>query len=121
MSTLSLREFPHLYALTSPASRKVEHIRSHSKVSWMFTAEGSAMVVNMSGTARVVTDKSEINRIWSVIENKSNAFFLSLDTATEGVAAIETEIEEVECVVPRYDLHYPAKTGALPHLEASAD
>lgn len=113
MSTLSLREFPQLYALTSPASRKVEHIRNHPKVSWMFTAEGSSMVVNLSGTARVVSDKNEINRVWSVIENKSNAFFLSLDTAADGVAVIETTIEDVECVVPRYDLHYPAKAVAV--------
>ncbi len=109
MSTLSLQEFPCLYALTSPVSRKVEHIRANPNVSWMFTTESSSMVINLSGTASIVTDKNVINRIWRVIENKSNAFFLSLDTAADGIAVIETVIEDIECVVPRYDLHYPPK------------
>jgi len=116
MATLSMREFPHLYALTAPTSRKIEHIRYNPKVSWMFTNDGSSMVVNLYGTAKLVTDKSAINRIWEVVENKSSAYFLSLDTAAEGVAVIETMIENIECVVPRYDLHYPPKpTDFLVH------
>jgi general stress protein 26 len=110
MATLSLRDFPYLHALTSPNSRKVEHIRANPKVNWMFTTEGSTMVINLFGSAKIVTDKAAINRIWEVIENKSNAFFLNLNTAAEGVAVIETLIENIECVVPRYDLHYPSKT-----------
>jgi general stress protein 26 len=109
MSTLSLEEFPHLYALTSPTSQKVDHIRNHPQVSWMFTTEGSSMVVNLSGTATIISDKSALNRIWRLIEDKSNAFFLSLNTTTDGVVVIDTLIENVECVVPRYDLHYPSK------------
>jgi general stress protein 26 len=118
MATLSLKEFPYLYALTSPNSRKVEHIRANPKVSWMFTTEGSTMVINLFGTAKVVTDKGAINRIWEVIENKSNAFFLNLDTAAEGVAVIETLIENIECVVPRYDLRYPPKNSDAQALTA---
>ena len=109
MATLSLNDFPHLYALTSPASRKVGHIRRNPRVSWMFTSEGQSMVVNMSGTASLITEKSEVNRIWRLIENKSNAFFLSLDTVSDGVAVIDTVIENIEATVPRYDLHYPPK------------
>jgi general stress protein 26 len=121
MSTVSLQEFPHLYALSSPASRKIAHIRENPHVSWMFTAEMSSLVVNLSGTAQVVTEKSEINRIWRLIENKTNAFFLSLDTKSDGVAVIDTVIEDVECIVPRYDLHYPAKDGDSPLLSAQTD
>jgi general stress protein 26 len=117
MSTVSLVEFPHLYALTSPTSRKVDDIRANPKVSWMFTTEGSSMVINLSGTASVVTDENAVNRIWRMIEDKSNAFFLSLDTATDGVAVIETLIEDIECVVPRYDLHYPPKKEDFPFLD----
>ena len=113
MATLSLCEFPHLYSLTSPKSRKVEHIRANPKVSWMFTTEGSTMVVNMWGTATIVTDKTAVNRIWEMVEDKSNAFFLTLD-ATDGVTVIDTLIEDIECVVPRYDLHYPPKKDDLP-------
>jgi general stress protein 26 len=121
MSTLSMQEFPHLYALTSPSSRKVLHIGRNSRVSWMFTTEGSTMVVNLAGRATLVTEKNEVNRIWRLIENKANAFFLSLDTGADGVAVIDTVIEEVECTVPRYDLHYPVKSQQLPQVTLNAD
>lgn len=117
MATISLREFPRLYALTAPNSRKVEHIRANPRVNWMFTSDGATMVVNLSGTATIVSDKNEINRIWGLIENKSSAYFLSLDTAAEGIAVIETTIEDIECVVPRYDLHYPPRMENLPLLK----
>jgi len=115
MATLSLSEFPHLYALTSPKSRKVEQIRANPKVSWMFTTEGSSMVVNLSGTATIVTDKTAVNRIWEMVEDKSNAYFLSLDS-NDGVTVIDTLIEDIECVAPRYDLHYPPTTENYPFL-----
>jgi len=121
MSTLSLQEFPHLYALTSPGSRKIQHIQKNPQASWMFTTEGSTMVINLSGTASLVTEKSEVNRIWRLIENKANAFFLSIENMAEGVAVIDTVIEEVECTVPRYDLHYPVKSQDLPHVTLKSD
>lgn len=116
METVSLKEFPHLYALTSPASRKVAHIRNNPRVSWMFTTESASMVVNLSGTATIVTDKAEICRVWRLIEDKSHAYFLNIDTAAEGVAVIDTQIEDIDCIVPRYDLHYPPKKEDYPDL-----
>lgn len=109
MATLSLQDFPHLYALTAPVSRKVEQIRLNPKVSWMFTNETSTMVVNLTGTATILSDKGEVNRVWRLIENKANAYFLGLDTVAGGVAVIDTVIENVDCMIPRYDLHYPLK------------
>ena len=111
MATLSLNDFPHLYALTSPTSRKIEHIYSNPHVSWMFTGESSSVIVNLCGTASILTEKSEVNRIWRMIEDKSNAYFLDLDSVNGGVAVIDTVIEDMECVIPRYDLHYPPKEG----------
>jgi general stress protein 26 len=116
MATFSLREFPHLYALTAPCSRKIEDISRNPRVSWMFTTEGATMVVNLTGTATLISEKSEVSRIWHLIDNKANAFFLGLHTATEGVAVIDTLIEDVECTVPRYDLHYPVKGEDFPKV-----
>lgn len=106
MATLSLQEFPHLYALTAPNSRKVEHLRRNPRVSWLFTNDVSSAVVNLSGTATIITDKGAVNRIWRMIEDKSKAYFLELDTVSGGVAVIDTVIEDVECTFPSYDLHY---------------
>lgn len=112
MATLSLREFPHLYALTAPDSRKVEHIRRNPRVSWLFTNEASSVMVTLKGVATIVTEKSAVNRIWRMIEDKSSAYFLSLDSLAGGVAVIDTVIEDVECTIPRYDLHY-TETASL--------
>lgn len=113
MATLSLQEFPHLYALTSPKSRKVEHLIRNPRVSWLFSNDDSSTVVNLSGTATIITDKGAVNRIWRMIEDKSKAYFLELDSVSGGVAVIDTVIEGVECTLPRYDLHYPGDTTNL--------
>jgi general stress protein 26 len=108
MATVSLVEFPHLYALTSPSSRKIRHIDDNPRVSWMFTNESSSLVINLSGMATILTERADINRIWRMIDNKAHAYFLNLDPDAGGVAVIDTLIEDIECVIPRYDLHYPA-------------
>ena len=46
MATLSFEEFPLLHTLTAPESRKVQQIKLHPDVNWMFrlsaVAEGAA-------------------------------------------------------------------------------
>jgi hypothetical protein len=39
MATLSLKDFPLLYTITSPTSRKIQHIRRNPNVNWMFSNE----------------------------------------------------------------------------------
>lgn len=116
MQTLSLEHFPHLYALCSPMSRKVAQIRAHSRVSWIFTSESCNMVVNLSGNATLVTDPSEVNRIWRLIDRKENAYFLDIKSGAEGIAVIDTLVEEIDCSVPKYGLHYPPRRDDYPGL-----
>jgi general stress protein 26 len=105
MGTLSLRNFPHLYALTSPTSRKVTEIYENPRVTWMFTSEQAVTVLKLKGTATVITDEVEVQQIWPLIDDKSMAYFLSLDSG-EDVAVIDTVIERIECVIPKYGMHY---------------
>ena len=116
MATVSLKDFPHLYALTDPNSRKLEQIRMNPRVSWMFTTDTSSMGITLSGLATVITEKSEVNRVWRMIDNKAHAYFLDLDTVSGGVAVIDTIIDDIECVAPRYDLHYPPRSTDYPTL-----
>ena len=106
MQTLSLQHFPHLYALCSPTSRKVAQIRAHPRVSWIFTSESGNMVVNLSGRANIIIDPSEVNRVWRLIEHKESAYFLDLKASAAGIAVIDTLVDEVDCSVPQYGLHY---------------
>jgi len=109
MATLSLYDFPRLYTITSPTSRKIAHIQKNPHVSWMFSNEETTVVVNIEGRARIETDPAEMNRVWRMLEDKSKAFFLSIANDGPGFAVIETEIEDIECIVPKYDFRFKAQ------------
>jgi general stress protein 26 len=113
MATLSLRDFPLLYTITSPASRKIEHIGQNPRVSWMFSNEDMTIIINISGKARIVSDFAKMNRIWKLLEDKSKAYFLNINSDGLGFAVIETEIEDIECVIPKYDFRFLAQQQDL--------
>jgi general stress protein 26 len=126
MGTITLKQFPHLYALTSLGSRKTEEIRLNPRVGWMFTSEAENMVLNLFGKAIILEENHEIRRIWPLIEDLSRSYFLQVDTAAQGVVIIDTVIERIECVLPHYSLRYlvedetfhsdPTQSSALPSM-----
>jgi general stress protein 26 len=113
MATLSLQDFPLLYTITSPASRKVRHINHNPNVSWMFSNEGMSVIVNLRGRARIATDSGKMQHVWKLLEDKSKAYFLSIATDGPGYAVIETEIEDIDCTVPKYDIKFQARNVDL--------
>jgi general stress protein 26 len=113
MATLSLREFPLLYTLTSPVSRKVGHIKKNPGVSWMFSNVELNLIVNIRGNARIVDEPAKMQKVWKMVEDKSKAYFLNLTSEGTGYAVIETEIEDIDCVVPKYDLKFETNCADL--------
>lgn len=112
MGALTSRDWPRLYTMTSPTSRKVHHIFDHPSVSWMFSNEDLSIIINLRGKAQVTTDFEKVERVWNLIEDKSKAYCLNM--STEGnLAVIETEIEEVDCVMPRYEIKFQAHHADL--------
>ena len=108
MATLSLRDWPLLYTITSPASRKVQHIKRHPSVSWMFSNDELSIIINIRGKARIADDSGKMQQVWKLLEDKSKAYFLSIDAEGSGFAVIETEIQDVECILPKYDIKFQA-------------
>ncbi|MCE0498781.1 MAG: pyridoxamine 5'-phosphate oxidase family protein [Methylacidiphilales bacterium] len=108
MATLSLHDFPLLYTITSPKSRKIEHIRHNPSVSWMFSDDTMTMIVNLRGKARIADDAGKMLHVWNLLEDKSKAYFLSIGADGLGYAVIETEIEDIDCIVPKYDIKFQA-------------
>ncbi|MCE0485159.1 MAG: pyridoxamine 5'-phosphate oxidase family protein [Methylacidiphilales bacterium] len=108
MATLSLQDWPLLYTITSPTSRKVQHINNNPCVSWMFSNEELNVIVNIRGKARIVTEFGKTQRVWKLLEDKSKAYFLSIAADGPGFAVIETEIEDIDCIVPKYDIKFQA-------------
>ena len=113
MATLSLRDWPLLYTITSPASRKVQHIKRHPGVSWMFSNEEMNIIINLRGKARITSDVGKMQQVWNLLEDKSKAYFLSIAADGRGFAAIETEIEEIDCILPKYDIKFQAHSVDL--------
>ena len=113
MATLSLHDWPLLYTITSPASKKIQHINKNPNVSWMFSNEEMNVIVNIRGKARIASDAGKMQRVWKMLEDKSKAYFLSIAADGPGFAVIETEIEDIDCIVPKYDIRFQAHSVDL--------
>jgi len=113
MATLSLHDWPLLYTITAPNSRKIQHISANPNVSWMFSNEEMNVIVNIRGKARITTDSGKMQRVWKVLEDKSKAYFLSIAPDGPGFAVIETEIEDIDCIIPKYDINFQAHSVDL--------
>lgn len=113
MATLSLHDWPMLYTITSPASQKVQHIKNNPNVSWMFSNEELNVIVNIRGKARIAADFGKMQHVWKLLEDKSKAYFLSISSDGPGFAVIETEIEDIDAVVPKYDIKFQAHSDEL--------
>ena len=108
MATLSLRDWPLLYTITSPASRKIRHIKRNPRVSWMFSNEEMSIIINIRGKARITSDSGKMQQVWKLLEDKSKAYFLSIASDGPGFAVIETEIEDIDCILPKYEIRFQA-------------
>jgi general stress protein 26 len=113
MATLSLQDFPLLYTITSPASRKVYHINRNPNVSWMFSNEEMNVIVNVRGKARIISDVGKMQYVWKLLEDKSKAYFLSIAADGPGFAVIETKIEDIDATVPKYEIKFQAHSTDL--------
>ncbi len=121
MATLSLQDWPILYTITSPASRKIQHIGINPNVSWMFCNEEMNIIINIYGKARIVTDFGKMQHVWKMLEDKSKAYFLSINSDGPGFAVIETLIEDIDCIVPKYDIKFQAHGDDLGELPSRLD
>ncbi|EDY19066.1 pyridoxamine 5'-phosphate oxidase-related FMN-binding [Chthoniobacter flavus Ellin428] len=119
MSTLSFDDFPRFYTLTHPHSRKVEQIKHHPSVNWMFSNHNLSLILNLIGRARVLTDTPTLKRVWQKIEDKSHAYFLKQYAKAPGFVVIETTVEVIECTSPCNALHFTVSPELLAHAHPS--
>lgn len=104
MATMTFGDFPRLYTLTSPHARKLEHIVACPWVGWMFSNHDLTLVLTLAGRAHVLMDPHSIKRIWKMIEDKSHAYFLDNFNERPGFTVIQTDVEDIECLVPQSGL-----------------
>lgn len=113
MSTLAFDDFPNLYTLTSPNSRKLVHLAERPLVSWMFSNEDLSMVLTLSGPAKVLYDKRDRARIWKLVEDKSHAYFLNNFGNKPEYVVLQTTVDEIECTLPRNNFRWSMDTRDL--------
>ena len=106
MSTLSCTDFPYLYTLTAPSSRKVQHVEQSGKAGWMFFNRDLSLVVNLFGTADVLRDGKSLKEVWNQIRDKKHAYFLKNCTEGPGCVVIRTHILRAECTTPQNYMHF---------------
>jgi len=120
MATTSFDDFPYIYTLTGPHSRKLTHIEHNPYVEWMFSGDDLTMVLNLAGRAEVLTDAAAIKRVWKRIEDKSHAYFLNNFTERPGVAVLQTEVEKVICSIPESCLSWSMDMTSLRPVKSHA-
>ena len=119
MATLSFEEFPVFHTLTAPDSRKVEQLKLHPDVNWMFSNHDLSLILNLIGRARVLTDTPTLKRVWKQIEDKSHAYFLKQYAKGPGFVVIETTVESIECASPKNALRFSVKPSELARTQHS--
>lgn len=113
MSTFALEQFPHIYTLTAPHSRKLAQIAKNVRVNWTFSNDNLSLILNLSGIARELTKPKDIKRVWKMVEDKSHAYFLKNFSEKPGFVVLETTVIEVECCIPQSGMRWSVEVKAL--------
>jgi general stress protein 26 len=113
MATFAFEQFPHIYTLTSPDSRKLGHIGRNPHVEWVFSSQNLGIVLNLSGEARILTKAAEIKKIWRMVEDKSHAYFLKNFRERPGFTVVETLVTRIECTIPRFGYRWSVDVETL--------
>ena len=117
IGTLSFHDFPRFYALTAPTSRKIKHIQDQPCVEWMFSKADLSLIVNLIGNAAIVADTHIIKKVWRLIEDKSEAYFLNMPVKGAGFTLIETTVSRIECTLPQQYLRLETEIIHTPETE----
>ncbi len=95
-----------IITIASPNSRKIDQIRCHPDVEWIFTDSKWDRVVHLRGRAILIEDPALIKRDWNRILDKSRAYFLRFQETGLGFSVIETHIEEIEYTLPKINVFH---------------
>ncbi|HRJ73747.1 MAG TPA: pyridoxamine 5'-phosphate oxidase family protein [Terrimicrobiaceae bacterium] len=106
MATFAFNEFPKIRTLTSAASAKVRQIKRHAKVNWMFSNSDLSLIVNLAGTAEILTDSRSVKRALKEVTDTSHAFFLKNFSGSLDIVVIETTVDRIDCTLPQSSLKW---------------
>lgn len=116
MATVAFDHYTTLYTLTAPGSRKLEQIRRHPTVEWMFSDFSTGVVANLIGRAEIfLEDEAAMKKVWDSIADKSRAYFLR--NGNGSWAVIKTTIEMIELTLAKRGITIPIEPASLKVIE----
>ena len=98
-----------IYTFTSKTSRKIEHIRLHPQVSWVFTTSEYTDVVTLTGQARIDASPIAKQQIWDRMMDCARVWCMNTLGQQDNLemVVLETHIQTIELLSPRLKIYTP--------------
>ena len=108
----------HLYTLTGRATRKLDHLRHHHEVCWLFALPDYEEVVTLRGRAWALDQPVVAQHVWDRLSEAARAYAMNVLSNREQVefVVIESQIDRVEWLCPGEGVVMP-RLLTLEHLD----
>lgn len=104
-----------LYSISAQATRKVEHLREHRNVSWIFGSPPYADVVTLHGRAVVQPTVEIPDWVYNLLIETASVYAVGAMTDPHyHYEAIVTQVEAIELLSPGRGLTAPQRVAPLP-------
>lgn len=111
-----------IYCLTARTTRKIEQIRRHPDVCWLFSNDDQGHVVTLYGKACVIDSSIVAQQVWDRLITSGHPYIMSTlgDNSALELVAIESRIQRLELLCPRLGIFEPFHIELTPaHVRAS--
>jgi len=89
-----------LLSITSPDSDKIRSLHTNRQVEWLITSRDRLQQLYLEGDAEVVEKVSEIRRLWSMIGDKQQVYFMKYYNSGLGFSILRTRMTSAIYVAP---------------------
>lgn len=113
MATVAMDGVRRIYTLSGQHARKIEQIRRHPQVTWIFTDPHHRNVASLFGTASVETSAIDTQAVWDMLARSATNYAMGAtsDEANIELCCIETRVRRVELISPRHKQFHPLEVS----------
>lgn len=89
-----------ILSITSPDSDKIQNLRANHQVEWLITSQDRLQQLYLEGEAEIVEKVSEIRKLWNMISDKQQLYFMKFYNSGLGFSIVRTRVTCVVYVAP---------------------
>lgn len=89
-----------ILSITSPDSDKVQNLRANRRVEWLITSQDRLQQLYLEGEAEIVEQVSEIRRLWAMINDQQQLYFMKFYNSGLGFSIVRTRVTSAIYVAP---------------------